>query len=70
MKKMSELMEEMGFREEASTSAKEAFLKNLIKQAVGVEVQTPSEKNTKKIEQWCEQLSFDFNQNTGTKKVG
>lgn len=70
MKKMSELMKEMGFREAASTSAKEAFIKNLIKQAVGVEVETPSEKNTKKIEQWCEQLSFDFDQKGAGKKVG
>ena len=41
---MKDLMKEMGFRTNATKSAKEAFLKNLIKNATGVEYQTPSER--------------------------
>lgn len=33
MKKMSEIMEELGFRPEASDEVKKAFIKNLIKEA-------------------------------------
>ncbi len=44
MKKMGELMQEMGFRKDAPDSVKEAFIKHLIKSAYGVDVQTPSEK--------------------------
>lgn len=33
MKKVSEIMEELGFRPEASFEVKKAFIKNLIKQA-------------------------------------
>ena len=47
-------MREMGFREDAPQSVKEAFIKNLIKATTGVEVKTPSEKILEK------QLSFDF----------
>jgi hypothetical protein len=44
MKKIGDLMQEMGFRKDAPDSVKEAFIKHLIKSATGVEVQTPSEK--------------------------
>jgi hypothetical protein len=44
MKKIGDIMQEMGFRKNASDSVKEAFIKHLIKNAYGVEVQTPSEK--------------------------
>jgi hypothetical protein len=44
MKKMGDLMQEMGFRKDAPDSVKEAFLKHLIKSATGVDVVTPSEK--------------------------
>lgn len=33
MKKMSEIMEELGFRPEASDEVKKAFIKNLLKEA-------------------------------------
>ena len=33
MKKMAEIMEELGFRPEASDEVKKAFIKNLIKEA-------------------------------------
>ncbi len=65
MKKLSELMKEMGFNPQAPDSAKEAFLKYLIKQGLGVHVQTPTEKcivaaNPKKILQFPQQMTFDF----------
>lgn len=48
MKKIGDIMEEMGFRNDASDSVKEAFLKHLIKSATGVTVETPSERRWKK----------------------
>ena len=44
MKKMSELMKELGFNPNSATSAQEAFIKNLMKSAYGINVITPSEK--------------------------
>ncbi len=44
MKKVGQLMEEMGFNKEASTGSKEAFLKHLMKAAAGVQVTTPTEQ--------------------------
>lgn len=35
MKRLGELMQEMGFRPDASEETKKAFLKNLIRQAAG-----------------------------------
>ncbi len=46
MKKIGDIMQEMGFRKDAPDSVKEAFIKHLIKNAYGVEVQTPSEKRS------------------------
>lgn len=68
MKKMGELMKDLGFNAGASDSAKEAFLKHLIKSATGHSVQTPTEKkiiaeNPQKIisfPQTPQQLNFDF----------
>lgn len=64
MKKVGEIMAEMGFRQEASDSVKEAFIKHLIKNATGVDVQTPTEKRIEQREIIKEelgvQLSFDF----------
>lgn len=62
---MSDLMKEMGFNRYASESAKESFLKYLIKQGAGVNVQTPTEKNIvaanpEKIISFPQQLTFDF----------
>lgn len=54
-------MKQMGFREDAPQSLKEAFIKNLIKASTGVELATPSEKNAERTNQWMDaQLSFDF----------
>lgn len=65
MKKMNELMKELGFNSNGSDSVKEAFIKNLIKASYGVDVVTPTEKkiiqaNPGKIVQFPNQLSFDF----------
>ncbi len=64
MKKIGEIMAEMGFRQEASDSVKEAFIKHLIKNTTGVDVQTPTEKRVEQREKIKEelgvQLSFDF----------
>lgn len=65
MKKVGVLMNEMGFNPNAADSAKEAFVKYLIKQSTGHSVQTPTEKkiiqeNPQKIVSLGKQLSFDF----------
>lgn len=65
MKKAGQLMKEMGFNEKASDSAKEAFIKYLIKQSTGVNVTTPSEKKAmeefpEKIVKFPSQLEFVF----------
>ncbi|MBX2995608.1 MAG: hypothetical protein KF681_12325 [Bdellovibrionaceae bacterium] len=72
MKKVGDLMKDMGFREDAPQSLKEAFIKNLIKAATGAEVQTPSEKNAERTKKWMDaQLSFDFGPDgKPPKKVG
>lgn len=76
MKKMGELMKEIGFNVNASDSVKEAFIKHLIKQSTGAQVQTPSEKkiisenpktiismNKKDSFSLPAQMSFDFEEN-------
>lgn len=74
MKKVSELMDELGFDPEGSPTVKEAFIKYLIKASEGVNVFTPTEKAVikanptqikvlplaKQAMQKPEQLSFDF----------
>ena len=44
MKKIADIMKEIGFNKHGSDAVKEAFVKNLIKQSHGINVQTPSEK--------------------------
>lgn len=44
MKSAHDILKELGFRENASDSVKEAFLKHLIKTSEGVVVQTLTEK--------------------------
>ena len=67
MKKVGELMKDMGFNPNSSDSAKEAFIKYLIKQSTGVSVITPTEKkiiqdNPQKIVSFTKQLEFDFDE--------
>ena len=44
MKKIGDLMAELGFNKNAPDSVKEAYIKHLIKASTGVNVTTPSEK--------------------------
>lgn len=70
MKKIGDLMKELGFNPNASTSAQEAFVKHLIKASYGANTVTPSEKkeiqeNPQKIvslkkHEAFTQMSFDF----------
>ncbi|MEQ1721821.1 MAG: hypothetical protein ABL930_01505 [Pseudobdellovibrio sp.] len=67
MKKVGQLMKDIGFNPESSDSAKEAFIKYLIKQSAGVNVQTPSEKKAimaspEKFVNFPKQLAFDFDE--------
>lgn len=67
-------MHDMGFNKDGSDSAKEAFIKFLIKQSTGVSVQTPTEKriiqeNPQKIVSFPKQLAFNFiEEETDTRK--
>jgi hypothetical protein len=45
MKKLAEIMDELGFDPEGSPAVKEAFVKYLIKSSQGVSVLTPTEKD-------------------------
>ncbi len=81
MKKIGDLMKEIGFNPQASDSVKEAFVKHLIKQATGLNVQTPTEKKIiaanpekiflfKAVEKYSlpAQLTFDFDVTDNSKK--
>lgn len=73
MKKVGDIMNEMGFRKDAPDSVKEAFLKHLIKNTTGVELETPSEKGQPAVSatakaQPPKQLSFLFFQDQGPGK--
>ncbi len=72
MKKINDIMKEMGFNKDAPDSVKEAFIKHLIKASTGISVITPTEKkiiqdNPDKIVQFRSQIpsqmSFDFDEN-------
>lgn len=65
LKKISQLMNELGFNKESSDSVKEAFVKHLIKKSMGINVQTPSEikiiqNNPEDFINFPAQLEFDF----------
>ena len=71
MKKIGEIMAEMGFRKEAPDSVKEAFIKHLIRSSTGAIVETPSELKERQnnpgpahpeVKSEPRQLSFDFSQ--------
>lgn len=79
MKRVGQLMQEMGFNKNAPDSVKEAFIKHLIRVSEGVNVTTPSERleiesnpdrvrplaSAPKKAREPEQLSFDMDL-TGT----
>jgi hypothetical protein len=74
MKKVGQLMQELGFNKDGSDSAKEAFIKYLIKQSSGVDVQTPTEKkliaaNPKQVVNFPKQLAFDFDEVVGAEEA-
>jgi hypothetical protein len=67
MKKIGQLMQEIGFKKDAPDSVKEAFIKHLIKASTGASVFTPSEKKEVELNPETviqlkapQQLSFDF----------
>lgn len=67
-------MKEIGFNLDAPDATKEAFLKYLIKESVGVSVQTPTEKKIvaqypKKIIPFPQQLSFRFDEDDKQNEV-
>lgn len=77
MKKIDQLMAELGFNKGAPDSVKEAFIKHLIKSSTGVSVMTPSERkeiaeNPHKVVTLTspQQLSFDFIENDPKPKTG
>ena len=62
MKKVGDLMSEMGFRAEAPDSLKEAFVRHLIKAATGLAVEPGPHEKKELLREKKEpvQLSFDF----------
>ena len=60
MEKVGDLMEKLGFRKEGSDEVKVAFIKNLIKQAYGIDVELPTEEKKE-----VQQLSFNLEDNVG-----
>lgn len=76
MKKVGDLMKEIGFNPNGSDAVKEAFIKHLIKASTGVNVQTPSEKkeifeNPQKIVSLKPpvQMAFDFDGDDSNSKI-
>lgn len=67
MRKMGDLMKDLGFREDASEEVKEAFVKNLLKSAYGIDLgSSKTHKQSKKLKtpQSPTQLAFDFGDET------
>ena len=61
MKKVGDLMAELGFRAEGSDSVKRAFIENLVRAAGGEKVRPiPTRTPLPKSAQKEEQLSFNF----------
>ncbi len=59
MKRAGEILQDLGFKQHASYSTKETFLRQLFKQTTGVKIQ---QKNSKSKEPSCvsKQLTFEF----------
>lgn len=65
MKKIGELMNEMGFNLNSNDATKEAFIKYLVKKSTGINIVTPSEQKEidslpEKVISLAEQICFDF----------
>jgi len=67
MKKIGELMEELGFNKDAPDSVKEAFIRHLIKVSTGTVV--PPREALKKVKPEDQQLSFTIEENPSSKKA-
>lgn len=67
MKRVGDLMKELGFNPEASEGAKKAFIKHLIRESEGAPVVSIAEAKPQKP-QAPAQLSFDFDA-TGTEEA-
>lgn len=70
MKRIGQLMEEIGFRKEAPDSVKKAFLEHLLQQASGAPVDQKNLSSTEKSQQHSaqpQQLAFDLTQDSKTK---
>lgn len=73
MKKLGDLMKELGFNPNASAGAQEAFLKHLVRQAYGQEIaiQARPKRNSDSCSlQSPEQLSFDIQDLIAVDQVG
>lgn len=57
MESVNQIMGRLGFNKDADESTKAAFVKNLIKQAYGVEVRTPSQYQTSAGPRTLEELN-------------
>jgi 1,2-phenylacetyl-CoA epoxidase catalytic subunit len=57
---VGEIMERLGFKEDADDRVKAAFIKNLVKQAYNVDVTIPEKYEQKIDEPKYEQLSFNI----------
>ncbi len=70
MKRIGQLMEEIGFRKDAPDSVKKAFLQHLLQQASGAPVDHGNLSSSQKSQQHSaqpEQLSFDFTRDSKLK---
>lgn len=74
MKKAGDIMKDMGFREDAPDSLKEAFVRHLVKAATGISVEPgPNEKKAQTSrhsspdKQGPHQLEFDLTGSDGKK---
>jgi hypothetical protein len=63
MKKLGDLMKELGFNPTSAPGAQEAFLKNMIREAYGAEIPTHDSQHQRRSSEGKkknEQLSFDL----------
>jgi hypothetical protein len=63
MKKLGDMMKELGFNPDSAPGAQEAFLKTLIHEAYGVEIPIPTDRRERKRTDEKKknvQLSFDL----------
>ncbi len=72
MKKVGDIMKELGFNGDSSDSVKEAFIRHLIKVSVGTDIPTrhsAKAESPKESKLSVEQMSFSFEDNELSKKA-